>query len=186
MKRLRVFLEYKITNFPFWQIGHAPIILSSSLDFFSSLLSCAPITLSFSFNFSVTGFRISMAFCSTFSLVSFLCWISFIFSSSFLVSSGDTTVGQYFFRTSITSKPRSVTTILSSRIYFLSYSVCMIPTLVAFVPISSFSIFLRRLLGLYLGGGLVNLSSEITLSTLTLCPSSIGGKDASSDRAKGL
>jgi hypothetical protein len=58
-KRLPVFLERKITSFPFWQIGHAPIILSSSLALFIAWLKRAPITCSFSFSFSVTGFRIS-------------------------------------------------------------------------------------------------------------------------------
>ena len=40
----------------------------------------------------------------------------------------------------------------------------------AFVPISSSSIFLRRLPGLYRDGGLVNLSSSITFLMLIACP----------------
>ena len=46
----------------------------------------------------------------------------------------------------------------------------MILARVALVPISSFSIRLRRLLGLYLDGGVVNLSSIIIRLTLIFSP----------------
>ena len=87
-----------------------------------------------------------MAFCNTFCFVSLPCWIASILSSRAFVISGETTVGQYFERTSMTSKPRSlIDKLVVPHRYLRSKSVWMVDARVALVPISSFSIFKSRL-----------------------------------------
>ncbi len=62
----------------------------------------------------------------------------------------------------------------------------IVSALVALVPMPSCSMRFSKLLGLYLGGGLVNLSSRLTLVSLTASPSFREGKSTSSLRRYGL
>jgi len=150
--------------------GHAPMVFSSSADFLRAWVNCAPIVFSFSFSFSCTGFRLSSCGSArTFSFVSFLCGFH---SFSLQASAWALAIQRLDSTFSKLQWPWSrgqVTTIL----LFIDVLPALVFVLfllwLAFVPISSFSIFLSRLLDC-IWWRLSELVLQITLLTLIFCP----------------
>ena len=118
MKRFLVRFEKIIMSLPVWQLGHVPMMRSCMLAFFMASFSASPMIFSCCFISVSTGLRRSMVSVSTFSLFSRLFCMRSIFSSSSRVSLTEITEEACLRRTSVTSKPRSVTCIRSSVMYF--------------------------------------------------------------------
>ncbi len=104
-------------SLPVWQLGHVPMVRSCRLAFFMASFSASPMVFSCCFIWASTGLRRSMASVSTFSLFSKLACMRSIFSSSSRVNLTEVTGEACLRRTSVTSKPRSVTCIRSSVMY---------------------------------------------------------------------
>ncbi len=117
MKRFPVRFEKIIVSLPVWQLGHASMMRSCKLACRMASFSASPIGFSCCFILASTGLRCSMASVSTFSLFSKRACMCSIFSSSSRVNLTEITGDACLCRTSVTSKPRSVTCIRSSAMY---------------------------------------------------------------------